>query len=115
MGEAITIAGLVLIGGYVVGAVAWVFLSEWWAEYGKAVKVRWPGWLILLFPPVFAVYVAVLKAITMRQLRRVAEEYDAAHPVHVGRATMWPRPTVAKGRASVPTSRVIDGEWVERR
>jgi hypothetical protein len=115
VGRTITITVLVLIGGYVVGAVAWVFLSEWWAEYGKTIKVRWPRWLILLLPPFFAVYVAVLKAITMRQLRKAAEEYDAAHPMPAMRATLWPKPTVANGRASVPTSRVIDGEWVQRR
>ncbi len=107
---------IVLFGSYVLGVTAWIVLSVLWEEYGQAIKARWPRWAIVLFPMVFTVYVAVLKAVAMRQLRRDAEQYDAAHPVRPGRATLWPRPgTAATGRASVPTGRIIDGEWSERR
>ncbi len=98
-----------------VGGVGWAIFSVLWEEYGNAIKARWPRWVVVVFPLLFTVYIVALKAVTLRQIRRAADEYDATHPARPWRATVWPRPGEAKGRASVPTSRVIDGEWVERR
>ncbi len=115
MAKTIATIVIMLTGGYALGAVGWAVFSVLWEEYGNTIKARWPRWVVMLFPPLFTVYIVVLKAVTLRQMRRAADEYDATYQGRTGRTSVWPRPSGATGRASVPVRRVIDGEWVERR
>ncbi len=115
MAKTVAQIALLLIGGYVLSITSWIIVSALWEEYGNAIKARWPRWVVVVFPLLFTVYIVALKAVTLRQMRRAADEYDATYQGRTGRTSVWPRPRGATGRASVPANRVMDGEWVERR
>jgi hypothetical protein len=96
-----TLATIVICAlvAYPVGAVIWAVVSVIWEDNAHKIKARWPQWAIWLLPTVFTVYLLFLKAGTIRQMRKIAKEYDATkqHTVIEGEVLQ----SQVIGRASV--------------